>query len=105
MSRNVGLLDPCPKGASVGRLCSLHPPHPISFIWSLNIDEHLPCTEHSRGGRQRALNLMELSVYRRGQAINKIVSGWTSAGKNIKLGNGLESNGQGEVMLEEVILS
>lgn len=55
--------------------------------------------------RQRTLNLMELSVYRGSQAINEIISGWTSAGKKIKLGNRLESNEKGEALPEEVILN
>lgn len=105
VSRNVGLFDPCPKGALVERHRSFHPPHPVSFIWSLNIDGYLPRTGHPRGGRQRPLNLMELSVYRRSQAMHKMVSGWTGARKNIKLGNEQESNGEGEALLEEVILN
>lgn len=63
---------------------------------------HVPGTPEA-GGREPLISWN--FVYRRGQAINKIVSGWTSAGGNIKLGNGLESNGEGEAMLEEVILN
>lgn len=37
--------------------------------------------------------------------MHKIVSGWTGARKNIKLGNEQESNGEGEALLEEVILN
>lgn len=54
------------------------------------------CWALPRWLRQRSLVLVELSFYRRSQVINKISSGRTNAVKKIKLGDGLESNREGE---------
>lgn len=56
---------------------------------------------NSKGGPGR--EALELS--RRSQAINKIILGWTSAVKKIKLSNRLDSNGKGKALLEEIILN